>query len=220
MGWGPIMQRSTWSVIGRSKPVLLQARVLDRVEQVVTLAFFGLLFVRVMLSGIPLAPLMLISEASVVFCILIRRSTATISYRPMDWLLATVGTTAPLLAVPGHAGAHSLVVPGILLALVGNTFQLSAKLVLLRSFGIAPANRGVREEGPYRIVRHPMYAGYFLANVGLLLIMPSLVNLAVYLTAWTAQAFRLQAEERLLSQDPQYVALKQRVRYRVLPFIY
>src|SRR5437899_9023283 len=37
---------------------------------------------------------------------------------------------------------------------------IAAKLTLGRSFGIAPANRGVVARGPYNIVRHPIYTGY------------------------------------------------------------
>ena len=88
-----------------------------------------------------------------------------ISVRLGDWLLATTATAAPLLVVPAASSPTALVIPGVLLVVLGTCFQLWSKLVLRRSFGIAPANRGVKMGGPYRLVRHPMYAGYLAAHV-------------------------------------------------------
>lgn len=199
---------------------LRRAAVLDRTEQAVVIVFFALLCERIIKSGNPLASLTLISEATVVLCVLVRRPTTDISYQPLDWLLATIGTSGTLLVMPVHTSPEILVVPAIIMIAAGNAFQLSAKLVMRRSFGIAPANRGVKVAGPYRLVRHPMYAGYFAANIGILMLMPSWFNLMIYLAAWTAQALRLQAEEKLLSKDPAYLALKERVGFRVVPGIY
>ena len=39
--------------------------------------------------------------------------------------------------------------------LIGLYVQISAKVILGRSFGLIAANRGIKVEGPYRIVRHP-----------------------------------------------------------------
>src|ERR1700682_5194874 len=50
-----------------------------------------------------------------------------------------------------------------LLITAGVLLQIYAKLTLRRSFGIIAANRGVMTSGPYRVVRHPMYAAYLLS---------------------------------------------------------
>jgi protein-S-isoprenylcysteine O-methyltransferase Ste14 len=199
---------------------LLRPAVLDRVEQVVVTIFFAFLVLRVVASDNPLAPLLALSELLVFIFVIIRRPTEAISLRFGDWLLAVTATAGSLLIVPAPSAFPVLVPAGVILVIAGNLFQLSAKLVLRRSFGIAPANRGVKLAGPYQLVRHPMYAGYFVANVGLLMIMPSLFNLAVYLITWTAQVLRLAAEERLLEQDAAYAEFKLRVRYRLVPGIY
>src|SRR3712207_5894222 len=103
---------------------------------------------------------MLCSEGSVVLFVLCRRLTTDISLKPMDWLVAVLGTTMPLLAVPeSHSsGLSGLSILWAFLALGGFMLQIAAKLTLRRSFGIVAANRGVKVGGPYRIVRHPMYA--------------------------------------------------------------
>jgi len=199
---------------------LLRPRVLDRAEQVVVVALFALLTYRVIGSDNPFAPLLLLSEGAVAFFVLIRRPTAAISVRLGDWLLATTATAAPLLIVPVESSPAILATPGVTLVVFGVCCQLFAKMVLRRSFGIAPANRGVKVSGPYRVVRHPMYAGYLAAHVGLFMLMPSLLNLAIYAIGWWAQLLRLSAEERLLSEDEAYRALKEKVRYRLIPGVF
>ena len=73
----------------------------------------------------------------------------TVNYLPVPLLL------------PGLLLASILVVGGQLLALI-------AVLYLRRSFAVFVELRAVVLTGPYRYVRHPMYAGYILMAVGLL----------------------------------------------------
>jgi protein-S-isoprenylcysteine O-methyltransferase Ste14 len=168
----------------------------------------------------PFAPLALLSEAAVFVFVLIRRPTERIALRLGDWLLAITATLAPLLLMPGGPPVEALIPVAIALVLLGNCMQAWAKLVLRRSFGIAPANRGVKISGPYRFVRHPMYAGYLMVHVGLFTLFPSLLNLAVYTIAWWAQVLRLLAEERLLAADPDYRDYMQQTRWRLLPGVF
>ena len=60
--------------------------------------------------------------------------------------------------------------------LIGLYVQISAKVILGRSFGLIAANRGIKVAGPYRIVRHPIYAGYTIIHVGFLLALPLIVE--------------------------------------------
>lgn len=197
-------------------PWLTPAR-LDRFEQAVIVLLWAFLVRRVIGSPNPFAPLILIAETSFV---LIRRPTTAISIEPGDWLLAATATAAPLLIQPGLDLFPRLVPLGLALVLAGNCFQIWAKLFLRRSFGIAPANRGIKQGGPYRFVRHPMYAGYLTVHIGIMVLMPSLLNLAIYTIGWWAQILRLQAEERLLTQDPGYRAYAEQVRWRLAPGLF
>lgn len=106
------------------------------------------------------------------------------------------------------------------LQIVGMIVQIGAKLTLRRSYGILPANRGVVVGGPYRFVRHPIYLGYFIYNVGFLLPSFGLRNLLVLLVLWTMQLVRIVREERVLRRDPAYQAYMQRVRYRFIPGVF
>ena len=193
---------------------------LDRLEQAAILLLWVFLVRRVMGSPNPFAPLVLIAETSVVLFVLIRRPTTAISLEPGDWLLAATATAAPLLIQPGIDLFPRLAPLGLALVLLGNCFQVWAKLFLRRSFGIAPANRGIKRDGPYRFVRHPMYAGYLAVHVGIMVLMPSALNLVIYTIGWWAQLLRLRAEERLLTQDPAYRAYADAVRWRLVPGLF
>lgn len=199
---------------------LVQPAVLDRIEQVAILVLWAFLVQRVYYSENPLAPMLLLAETAVVIFVLIRRPTKDISRHSGDWMLAITATAAPLLIMPVANPLPQFAAIGVVLVLLGNGFQIWAKLFLRRSFGIAPANRGVKVTGPYRFVRHPMYAGYLAVNIGIMVLMPSLFNLMVYTIAWWAQILRLKAEERLLSEDQAYRDFKEKVRWRLVPGIF
>jgi protein-S-isoprenylcysteine O-methyltransferase Ste14 len=193
---------------------------LDRIEQVAIVVLWTWLSWRVLGSVNPFAPLLLASETLIALFVLLRRPSASISVRRSDWAAAFAATLLPLLIDPGAREAPVLIVPGVVLFLFGTCWQLWAKLVLRRSFGIAPANRGVKKGGPYRGMRHPMYFGYFVTEVGILMLMPSAWNFALYGATWALQVFRLLREEELLMRDPAYRAYAAEVRWRVLPRLF
>ncbi|MGW8256726.1 MAG: methyltransferase family protein [Thermoguttaceae bacterium] len=164
--------------------------------------------------------ILLFSEGLVLLLILIRRTASHISRRPGDWILAFSATMLPLLVYP--APDRALLPPSIaaMIMLVGLVVQIHAKLVLGRSLGCVPANRGLKLFGPYRYVRHPMYAGYLLTHVAFLLMNPTIWNVGVYLTCYIFQIPRLLAEEQLLGKDSSYVEYMATVRYRLIPGVF
>ncbi|WP_408182795.1 MULTISPECIES: methyltransferase family protein [Paraburkholderia] len=142
-----------------------------------------------------------------------------------DWrpfaFICSMGGTYYFLAVRLAPGAQ--LVPetiGATLQLLGICWQLFAKASLRRSFGILPANRGVVSRGAYRFVRHPMYLGYFITDIGFLLVNFGLQNLLVYGCQFALQVGRIVREEQLLSADEGYRTYKGRVRYRVIPGLF
>jgi protein-S-isoprenylcysteine O-methyltransferase Ste14 len=195
---------------------------LDRFEQIAIVILWVLLARRVDNATNPLAPLILVGETAVVIFVLLRRPTQAISLRLGDWLLAIIATFTPLLIMPVDtpAALQALIPLGVGLVVVGNAVQVAAKLFLRRSFGIAPANRGIKTGGMYKIVRHPMYAGYLLIHIGILVLMPTVHNFIIYSISWSAQIPRLLAEERLLSEDPAYRGLLAKIRWRLIPGVF
>jgi protein-S-isoprenylcysteine O-methyltransferase Ste14 len=166
------------------------------------------------------AVLLVISESLGVFLILTRRSATKVSTRPLDWALSFMAVNAPLLAIP--AAANTLIPSQITTALMfaGMILQISAKITLWRSYGLVPANRGIKTKGPYGFVRHPMYAGYTLTHIGFLLGFPSLHNFLLYLTTFLIEVARLIREERILNEDRAYRQYSTGVPYRLLPGIF
>ncbi|WP_408245634.1 methyltransferase family protein [Paraburkholderia phytofirmans] len=151
---------------------------------------------------------------------LVTRVPVKRDWRPVAFLCA-MGGTYYFLAVRLAPGAQ--LVPetvGAALQLLGICWQLFAKASLRRSFGILPANRGVVSRGAYRFVRHPMYLGYFVTDIGFLLVNFGLQNLLVYGCQFALQVGRIVREEQLLSTDEGYRTYKGRVRYRVIPGIF
>ncbi|NBC37083.1 isoprenylcysteine carboxylmethyltransferase family protein [Novosphingobium sp. FSY-8] len=204
-------------------------RTLDRIEQGLILTLWVGLAWRAISSYLtdhnPLVLLLPVGELTVLIFVMIRRSTQNISLALGDWLLAITATAAPLLIEPAHGhvwpDALAWLIPAFtVMWVVGNLFQIWAKFSLRRSFGIAPANRGIKVDGPYRWVRHPMYAGYLWVHVAVLVMNPLLINVVIYGIGWWAQILRLKAEEKLLSQDPAYREFCNKVRYRLVPGLF
>jgi len=197
-------------------------RMLDRIEQAAVLFLYVLLVSRLWpedFSAVSLASLfLLVSEGAVVVFLMIRKPTDQISQRPYDWLVAAGGTFLPLMAERGDL--HLLPVVGTALLLFGTFFHIGAKFCLNRSFGLVAANRGVKNEGPYRFVRHPMYAGYVMTHAGFLLAHGSLYNLCLYAAVWMLFVLRIRAEERVLFEDAAYQSFAEKVRYRLVPGVY
>jgi protein-S-isoprenylcysteine O-methyltransferase Ste14 len=115
---------------------------------------------------------------------------------------------------PGHVASP---LAGLVLVTLAAGLSLVTLLTMGRLFGVRPALRGLVTSGPYRFVRHPMYLSYIVADIGYNLQEWNFVTLLLVLVGWMSLVYRIQAEERLLSQHaewPAYVAL---VRYRLFP---
>ncbi len=196
-------------------------RMIDWVEKtVIVVLFLGLLArIGATLGQHPFNLLLLVSDGLVVVMMVLRRRTEAVSQLPIDWLLALAATAAPLMATGGGRALVPEFV-GFGLMATGLFFSLYAKASLWRSFGLVAANRGVKSGGPYRLVRHPMYLGYTITQVGFVLLNPIWTNVVLYSSAFLLQILRLRAEEHLLSQDPAYAAYMQVTRFRLLPGVF
>jgi protein-S-isoprenylcysteine O-methyltransferase Ste14 len=75
--------------------------------------------------------------------------------------------------------------------------------------------------GPYRYVRHPMYAAAIVFLIGTTLLLGSWYGLLLVLLLVIAIAIRALAEERTLRAElPGYAAYQAQVKYHLLPFIW
>ncbi len=148
-------------------------------------------------------------------------------------LMALMSIGFPLVIVAGldHRFGWSPVFPlwiivlGIILITLGYAFSMWA-LVENRFFSSVvriQADRGhvVCDSGPYRIVRHPGYAGYILPLLGIVLALGSLWTLIPAAVALVIAVIRTALEDRTLQEElPGYQEYARRVRYRLFPGIY
>jgi protein-S-isoprenylcysteine O-methyltransferase Ste14 len=156
--------------------------------------------------------------------------------KPWDRVLAplmAIGMSFPLVIVAGldHRFKWSPVFPlwliliGLVMIALGYAFGVWA-LAENRFFsGVVriQLDHGhmVCDSGPYRIVRHPGYAGNILALPGMVLALSSIWTLIPAAIALIIAVTRTALEDRTLQEElPGYRDYAKRVRYRLFPLIY
>ena len=83
------------------------------------------------------------------------------------------------------------------------------------------AGQTVVDTGLYGVVRHPMYAVTILLFLMIPLILGSWYALIAFAFYPAIIVVRLKAEEELLTKElPGYVEYKQKVKYRIIPFVW
>jgi len=147
-----------------------------------------------------------------------RKSAKAFTARKSDYLYTILGFSAPLFLQPSMSGGPALVATA--LEVTGLIFVAGAFLCLNRSFALAPQNRGIKTAGVYRLVRHPMYLGYILAEVGYVFGNFSEFNLVVLTLSVLFLLLRLRAEEQLLGRDPVYRIYSTKTRWKLIPFLF
>jgi protein-S-isoprenylcysteine O-methyltransferase Ste14 len=162
----------------------------------------------------------LISEALVVILTILRRRARTIDRSFPSAVLTTISLVGPPLL---RAREGLELVPDAVTAListVGVAIVIVGKITIGRSFGIAPANRGVVAWGPYNFVRHPIYAGYLLTHAAALAAYPTIWNVVIIVASDVALILRALAEERVLIKDQDYQAYCGRVAWHLVPGVF
>jgi protein-S-isoprenylcysteine O-methyltransferase Ste14 len=168
----------------------------------------------------PIGFLLSAEQVVVVVAYLVRRPARVVTRRFTDWLLAFAGTFAPVLLRPDGIHPQWGLEWGLALQFCGVAICLWSFLALGRSFGFAAADRGMVSRGPYRIVRHPIYASYIVLQTGYLLQSLSVRNLFVVLLASACNAGRINAEELVLASNAAYSQYRRRVRWKILPDVW
>ena len=118
-----------------------------------------------------------------------------------------------------------LAVLGFILIFLGYTFGVwaMAENRFFSSTVRIQTDRGhvVCDSGPYRIVRHPGYAGNLLPLLGIVLALGSAWTLIPAMVALIIAVIRTTLEDRTLQDElPGYRDYARRVRYRLIPGIY
>jgi protein-S-isoprenylcysteine O-methyltransferase Ste14 len=134
-------------------------------------------------------------------------------------VVALIGTFAPSALRP----ADLQVLPDYVLGaciLLGAVLAVYSIIFLGRNIGIIAAHRGITVRGPYRVIRHPLYASYLIMHAGYVGANVSVWNVCVWILAEAAQMARTLYEERVLTTDHAYRDYQQRVRWRIIPGVF
>ena len=146
------------------------------------------------------------------------RRPSRVSSSPVLFVLASAATLLPMLALSPAPGGFPGA--GLVIQLYGLGGAVISQLSLGRSFGMAPAHRGIVAGGAYDFVRHPLYLAELVNLLGYLVAQPSAWNALVIAVLLLAQVTRIVAEERLLSRDPLYRIYRSQVRWRLVPGVW
>ncbi len=154
----------------------------------------------------------LLSVAFLVLVILlyIRRGSATATTRSLPVRIVAMAAFAlpfamPFLGNAAHAGAATLAISSLIIT-AGLAFTLAALLTLGKSFSIIPQTRKLVVQGPYRLVRHPIYLGEIVTYSGMALAGMSIPKVLVVLLLILCQTYRAIQEEKLLAETfPDYL---------------
>jgi protein-S-isoprenylcysteine O-methyltransferase Ste14 len=109
---------------------------------------------------------------------------------------------------------------GLVLVMAATLLSFASLVSLGRSFGVRPALRRLVTYGPYRFVRHPIYASYVLSDIGYNIQEWNVGTLLMVLAGWISLLYRIHAEESVLSRDPRWPAYAASVRYRLIPGVW
>jgi protein-S-isoprenylcysteine O-methyltransferase Ste14 len=129
---------------------------------------------------------------------------------------------APGLTLPGSRWA--LLAAGLVLYVLGQALRGWAIATLGDWFQgalVVQAGQRVVESGPYRLVRHPAYAGGILRAAGLGLVLDNWLSLALVVAGMTAfVAVRIRREESILVNGLEPYAAYRRRTARLVPGIW
>ncbi|HSP65415.1 MAG TPA: isoprenylcysteine carboxylmethyltransferase family protein [Candidatus Deferrimicrobium sp.] len=146
--------------------------------------------------------------------------------RVLPRVAALAGTVMLLVVGALPQGARLYSPPswlgGLSTALSVTAFALAVYglLYLRRSLSIIPEVRRLVTGGPYRVVRHPLYAAEILAACAFVMVNPGVLPVVVLAPFIATQLLRSRFEERLLTAAyPQYVGYARRTP-RLIPFIW
>ena len=185
--------------------------------------FMGVLFVPMLIAGIVMMiknPLLLVSrlnakEKQKEQGVVIKLSGLMFI---VGFVLAGLDFRFKWLVLPSYVSYAFAVVLLIAYALWAEVLRENA--YLSRTIKVEEGQKVV-STGLYSVVRHPMYSASILLFLSMPLVLGSVIALTVFLFYPLLIAFRIKNEEKLLEQELEgYAEYKQKVRYRIIPFIW
>jgi protein-S-isoprenylcysteine O-methyltransferase Ste14 len=170
-------------------------------------------------QALRLSILIILAKAVLEIQFYVRRSTTPfVSSSVYAWLIALCGTITPLMLRPAADASDFWV--GTLIQVIGLGMLIHVVLTFRRNDGVALARLGLRQDGLYRFVRHPICLAFLFSLYGYALNHPTLYNGCVLAIATVFHVLRVNEEERLLREDEEYVRYATEIRWRVIPGVF
>ncbi len=139
-------------------------------------------------------------------------------------LIVVADSTGPSIPIADRvptltAGVGWLVLAGAAIVIVASLYLL-ARARALTALPRPMDSGGLVTSGPYRFVRHPVYAGLILGSIGLALVRLSITTLVLALVLFVVLDVKRRREEDWLSERyPDYGAYRSRT-HALVPFVY
>ena len=136
-----------------------------------------------------------------------KRDHGTFWFVWLSWNMAALSNVVCLIAFPPEVGAWQLNIVGIALCAGAGMLRLASKRVLGKFYtmvvNISDDHRLITN-GPYRFIRHPLYAGFALFFLAWPLTLPSTAGVFLGecfggLPVLLAVLYRVRVEERALA---------------------
>ncbi len=185
-----------------------------RVGDVIGAVIFALLAgarLRQVMAGEVALVVLVVQAGLAAFLMLARRpekTTASVRQRLTAWGAVLLPFGLQIVDVPPMA---------LWLSVLGVAFSVWGLASLGRSFGIAPADRGLVTHGAYRVVRHPMYLGEMMSYLALGLARVNVWNVLLLGLILVLFVVRIRWEEALIAG---YEGYQERVRWRLVPWVW
>ncbi len=166
--------------------------------------------------------------ASILFCTLLivmllirtvpRARAAGIAPRALAMIGTGLGTG--FLYLPPVVLPLWLQITTILLIVIAAVTEIEVLIWLGRSFSVMAEARELVTGGPYKVVRHPLYAAETVGITAMLIQFFSAAGVALTIAYVAAQVGRAVFEERILNETfPGYATYTARTK-RFIPFVY
>ena len=152
--------------------------------------------------------------------VLTRIPPRTTMVTPSTLLATGVSIVVPALMRPEQPSHGLMAGAAIVVELLGVTLGQVSRIYLGRRFALLPADRGIVTSGPFRSIRHPIYAGWLILSIGYVMAFPTIRNGLIVMATLPFILWRILQEETFLAGEPDFCDYIVRTRWRLIPGIY